>query len=656
MSRKPIRRPRGTQEAPAPTARTMWDRVVPAAAVVLTIACYGAALDAPIIWDDYFLYGRPNDLARPGGAQWTLFSAPPQSPLAGRPLAVFSYVANRALVGDRPAGFRVYSLALHVVCTLLLWGIVRRTFRLPRMPKAVRSRAEPAAAFAALLWCVHPLNSEAVVYLTQRTELMASAFYLATLYGALRAWASPYSAAWSIFAVACCACGMMSKETAVTAPVAVVLYDLAFLSTDRRATFRRRAALYLGSAATWLVLAACIASGPRSESVGFGHGVGVGSYLLWQSIAVARYARLMFLPIGLCLDHGDLKRPYLAGSDLVAATACGALIVLVLLLLGRTARRRPAVAFALFWFFLILAPTSSIVPIVTEWCAERRAYLAIAGPLGAFVATAVCMLYRSSDSVALREDDATAGRTKIAIAAVGVLLFACATLTAARALVYTDVVALWSDSVAQYPDVPRTHANLANMYFNQAQTLRSSDRAKAREIAESARTHYEIATRLDPTDHRMYYNLGLTLDLLDRDAEAEAAFRQSVQVKPDYVNGLRSLAGFLYDRRRPAEAVPLFDELVRLEPRNPEWYFGLGLSTLNSGLWDRARDSLLVVVQAQPEHVESWFHLGRAYAELGDLSQSESALRRALQLSPQHAGAAKLLDRVLQAAAGGAGS
>ncbi len=656
MSRKTTRRPRGPTASTTPPARTIRDLAVPVAAVALTIACYGAALDAPIIWDDYFLYGRPNDLARSGGPQWTLFTAPPQSPLAGRPLSVFSYVANRALVGDRPAGFRLFSLALHAANTLLVWGLMRRTFRSSRLPEALRSRAEPAAAFAALLWCAHPLNSEAVVYLTQRTELLASTFYLATLYGAVRAWASPRSAAWSVFAVACCTCGMMSKETVATAPTAVVLYDLAFLSTDWRATLRRRAKLYLGLTATWLVLAACMASGPRSESVGFGHGVSAGQYLLWQSLAVARYARLTLFPLGLCLDHGDLKHPQLTGSDFVAAMACGATIVVALLLLGRIARRRPPLAFALFWFFLILAPTSSFVPIVTEWCAERRAYLAIIGPLGALVATGVCLLFGRSRSAASPAGEAPRGRAKLAIGAAGALLATSAILTVARALVYTDVVALWSDSVAKYPEVPRTHANLANMYFNEAQALKATDRAAAARVAEQALSHYEIATRLDASDHRMYFNLGLTLDLLDRDVEAEAAFRRAVQIRPDYVNGLRGLAGFLYDHQRPAEAIAPFDELVRIEPRDPEWYFGLGLSTLASGLWDRARDALLVVVQAQPERVESWFHLGRAYAELGDLAQSETALRRALQLDPQHAGAVKLLDRVLQAASGGTGS
>src|SRR5262249_11699858 len=149
----------------------------------------------------------------------------------------------------------------------------------------------------------HPLNTEVDDYITQRTESMMALFYLLTLYAA--AWASnvrPKSDAagnmawvtrtWSGIAIVACALGMGSKESMVTAPVMVVLYDRVFVFDSMKKAVRARWPLYAGLAATWIVLVAVNWSGSRIHSAGFSTGVSVWTYLLNQSAMIVRYLRL----------------------------------------------------------------------------------------------------------------------------------------------------------------------------------------------------------------------------------------------------------------------------------------------------------------------------------------------------------------------------
>jgi hypothetical protein len=123
------------------------------------------------------------------------------------------------------------------------------------------AQAMNLAWVCALVWMVHPLQTEVVDYLTERTESMMGMFYLLTLYFSVRGW--------PILAVLSCGLGMASKESMVTAPLLVVAYDRVYRFDSLKQAFRARKRLYLGLAATWLVLAALNWSGPRAAVGGF---------------------------------------------------------------------------------------------------------------------------------------------------------------------------------------------------------------------------------------------------------------------------------------------------------------------------------------------------------------------------------------------------
>ena len=214
--------------------------------------------------------------------------------------------------GLDPWGYHAWNLSIHILCGLLLFGIVRRTLTRGYAPGPERgrgggharpdrspdTRAAAWTAFAcALLWLVHPLQTEVIDYVTQRTESMMALAYFATLYLALRGMtAGAARGRWYAAAVASCALGMMCKESMVTAPVMVLLFDAVFVAGSLRAALRARTWSVCGAGGHLDVLAALVVSGPRSNSAGFSSGVDAWTYFLNQGPLVLQYLRRAVLP------------------------------------------------------------------------------------------------------------------------------------------------------------------------------------------------------------------------------------------------------------------------------------------------------------------------------------------------------------------------
>src|SRR5262245_52180510 len=398
-------------------------------------------------------------------ALWPLsyaMAAPPDTTVSGRPIVSLSLALNYALTPEL-WGFHAVNLAIHIAAALTLFGIARRTLtKVPELSntsrKGVRPQSDTAttvAACVAVLWAVHPLQTGAVTYIVQRAESLMGLFYLLTLYCAIRGW--------SAAAIDACALGMATKESMVTAPLAVVAWDWVFAPQQ----MRRRMSLYLGLAATWTIAAVLIAGGYRSQSVGIGlRGWAAWSSLTTQAGVVAHYLRLAIVPWPLVLDYGWPRATSLAEIAIPAA--------LVVTLLGLTiwafARRMP-IGFAGLWFFLTLAPTSSVIPIVTEVAAEHRMYL----PLAAVVAVAVWTVGRL---VGPR-------RTGLQMAVVALAVVVFGVMTDARNRDYRSFDGIWLDTIEKRPQSARARVNYASALLEQRRFREAED-------------HLRVAIGVDP--------------------------------------------------------------------------------------------------------------------------------------------------------------
>ena len=411
--------------------------------VLATVLAYRNSLNSPFIFDDEFAI-VPNLTIRELWPIWKPLCPPNHGEtVTGRPLLNLSLAVNYALSGLNVWGYHVANLAIHVLAALLLFGIFRRTFLLPALGNS-RIPAPTCLALAiAMLWALHPLQTESVTYIVQRAESLVGLLYLLTLYCFIRGATSSCGCRWFVIAVLACLLGMASKEVMVSAPLILLLYDRTFLAGSFRDAWRRRCGVYLALAGTWLLLGwLVIAAGGRGGSAGFGAGVGSWAYLCTQFGAIVHYLKLCLWPHPLLLDYGPDTVPMtleiLPNALLVALLGLATLVALW---------RWPKIGFLGAWFFAILAPTSSIVPVATQVVAEHRMYL----PLAAVVAAVTLAGYLACWKLVRQGllSHRVAGIFGVCVATAGVLTLG--SLTYHRNTDYHSPLSIWQDTVRQAP-------------------------------------------------------------------------------------------------------------------------------------------------------------------------------------------------------------
>ena len=240
------------------------------AALVLAGAAawaYRNSLTAPFVFDDVMAIER-NETIRHLWPPDALLHPAFDTSVSGRPVLNFSFALSHALGGGRIEGYHAGNVLIHVLAGLALFGIVRRTLARRAVPEEPEAGALLAFAVA-LLWLVHPLQTESVTYVIQRAEALMGLFYLLTLYGLVRAAdreaAGKPGTPWLVASVLCCLLGAATKEVTATAPVLALLYDRTFVGGSFREAWRRRRAYYLALGSSW-VLSAWLVLGTKSRA------------------------------------------------------------------------------------------------------------------------------------------------------------------------------------------------------------------------------------------------------------------------------------------------------------------------------------------------------------------------------------------------------
>lgn len=584
--------------------------------VLFGLAAYINSLSGPFVFDDL-----PSIVSNPTlRALWppgSVLHPPAASTVSGRPLLNLSFALNHEIGGEDVRGYHALNLLVHLLGGLTLFGWLRRTFLRVRFAGGIPGAQTWAAFAAALVWTVHPLQTESVTYIAQRAESLMGLLYLFTFYAFVRAMdAPPASAAapWLAISVVACAAGMAVKEVMVTAPVLVILYDRTFIAGSLREALRRRWLYYAGLAAGWALLAWLMAGvgGNRNGSIGFGIGIKWWAYALTQLIAIPRYLGLSLWPHPLIFEYGPFEvtrfPEALPGAILVGGLAAATLLA--------TWKRFPA-GFWGCWFFAILAPTSSIVPGATQRIVEHRMYL----PLAAVVVLTSRLLFVLLERVRLF-------LLFILVAALGLAL-----ATARRNRDYHSEIALWQDTVVKRPMNPNAHDNLG------AALVRTGKWPEAA-------AQFEEALQLRANDPEAHNQLGTLLARAGRLPEAIVHFKEAVRQSPGYADAHLNLGSALAQSGRIPEAAEEFATAIRLQPGDAEALNELGTALAQMGQFEQAVVQFQAAVRLRPAFAQGHYNLGVTLAQLGRKGEAVHELEEVLRLQPSDGRAREILSEL----------
>ncbi len=558
-----------------------------------------------------------------------------------RPLVDLSLAVNFALDGTRPWGYHAFNVAIHVLAGLTLFGLIRRTLVRTAVGRHTWRTASWIAFVTALLWTVHPLQTQSVTYLIQRGESMMGLFYLLTLYGLVRSTESPHDGRgsssrilWCMMAVISCALGMGSKGVMVTAPVVALFYDRATLSTSWAQTLQRRWGLYMGLATTWIVLWLCgVAHGVLSTSnkvatTGFSFkGISPLEYAATQPGVILRYLMLSLWPSPLCLDYA-----WPPVQTMTAVLAPSAVLAALLIILGWTLRSRPGLGFLGISFLMILAPTSSLIPI-KDTLFEHRMYLPLAAVMLAVVLGSARLLPRVTALLAV--DDS--GRRVLVAALVGAVAASLGYATVHRNGDYSGNLTMWHDVVTKRPGNLRGRCNVAQEYFERGNF-------------NAARTHFLGALGIHPRYGRAYLGLGdVALAQGDHQAALEHLLRAD-DFEPDVESTLVSLGAAYKALGRIEEAKRAYEKALALKPRNSRTYNNLANIFLVQGDLAKAFAYWHQAADINPFNAEALYNLAFQYERRGDRDSAVRFYRRFVEVAPERL--AGLRARALQRLAG----
>jgi tetratricopeptide (TPR) repeat protein len=563
-------------------------------------AAYAGTFSVPLLFDDV-----PSILDNPSVRHLaTSFVPPDNMTVSARPVLNFTLAVNYAVGGTAVRGYHAANLAILLLGSLALFGIVRRTLARRAAPAAVS-----VAFSAALLWALHPLQTESVTYIIQRAESLMGLFYLLTLYCFIRGSLpdSPRRRMWYAFAITACLLGMGTKEVMVSAPLIVLLYDRTFLAGSFRKAWALRWRIHASLAATWLVLPFLVLSAHgRGGSAGFGSGVPWWSYAMAQIPAIVHYLSLCFWPHPLVFDYGtELARQ----SSVVVPSA---LVLAVLIALSAWALvRRPAIGFLGLCFFALLAPSSSFVPVATETIAEHRMFL----PLIPVVLLVVMAIHR------------WAGRAALPICLV--LAAVSLGLTWQRNGIYLSEEGIWGDTVSKRPENARAHNNLGHAL------------SRIPGQSDEAIEQYREALRLNPNYGQAHYNLAFALATAGGPLEEVIGeYREALRVTPGLAEAHYNL-GVALARvpGSPDPAIAEYEEALRLKPDYPEAHYNLGC--ILQAMPGRLNEAIVHYEEAlllDPNLAEAHYNIGGLLQSLpGRLDEAIAQYQEALRLRPNDA-------------------
>lgn len=553
--------------------------------IVLLVVClltFFNSLANDLVWDDIPLIAE-NVNIRDGG-HIPLFLTPgywnEQHPYPGhyRPLRAISLAVDYFFWGLNPTGYRLTNILLHIVNVLLVYFLA-----------AVigRRKTGDLAFLTALFFATHPVHTESVNLVKNRSDMLALMFFLLSfLLFAKHLSASKKSSRWMLFGAWCCFIpAVLSKEMALTLPGTLVLYIVCFLTGPERRRAMARIIPYLVMIAGyfWFMHTFITAAQPPPAGAALPSGPIQHAGTVIKTIGI--YLKMLTVPYPLNAEHAFAVPGSLSDPAVLASLA---VLLLVLIITVNMYDRAPVVSFGLGWILLTLVPAANLVYLVSRPVAEQRLYIPSFG---------FCLLLGYSIA---RLTQVGAGRWKRRRPVVAGRLLALLIVVLYAGLVI-ERNRDWRDEI----------------------------------------TFYTRTLAANPDSARMHNNLGIVLNKNGRYAEAIRHYQAALELYPDYAKPRLNLGVALCNTGQWEEAVSHFQAglLLITSPDNKRYagiYNNLGVALMKLGQLDQSDALFRKVLTMDPDNISATYNLGGLLMVKGDFKEAASMFYRVLCLDPAH--------------------
>jgi tetratricopeptide (TPR) repeat protein len=616
-----------------------------------------------------------------GSVQWAFTSFYASN---WHPLTWLSHMLDCQIYGLRPGGHHVTSLLLHVVNSLLLFGLLKRL-----------TGAFWRSALVAALFALHPLHVESVAWVSERKDVLSAFFFMLTLWAYARyaevqspksKVQSLNSGVWYVAALVLFALGLMSKPMLVTLPFVLLLLDYWPLgrfqlstatpplpAAAQRSTLRRLAVekipffalSALSCVLTFLVQRACGAMTPLAKTP---FELRVANAL----VAYARYLGKTFWPAKLAVFYP--YSPLSVDSWQVMGAALLLLIATVAIVMA--ARKQPCLLIGWLWFLGTLVPVIGLVQVGKQALADRYAYLPHIGLFILIVWGAAAIVAR------LRRP------RLISVVAAGLAVTGCGIITSHQLSYWRDTKTLFQHAVAVTsrnfvayavvgnalveegklpeaieqcrksleiaPDYPEAHNTLGNIYGKQGKydEAIASYRSAATDLSYAdprngmadilikqgkfaeAEAQCREALQLAPMHLPAMFSLATALHKQGKLDEAAEYYRRILELKPDLFTPRRYLGNILVAQGKPDQAIPQLLMALKIQPQDADTHVVLGVVLLDKNRIDEATAQFLEATRLQPTNALANYQLALIHQSRKETSATIDCYRKALQAQP----------------------
>jgi len=657
---------------------------LPVLIVVITIFAYLCSVENRFVYDDKFTITN-NYLI----SSWSKIPAlltneyfNVSGELSYRPVVTFSYFIDYALWHENPIGYHSTNIFFHCINAVLLYYLLSHFFKdskegrgtaalwkLKQFDNITVEKKSLFAFLATLLFCLHPLLTEAVNAISYREDLIMTTGYFAAFYFYRMACQGRIPILWYALSLFCYSIGLFSKEMAVTLPLVIVLYDIVIRGN---LTLRYKQIFYYTGyvlvTVFYILVRFIFLHNPAESAISYPQNSIIMNFLLMTKV-VASYIKLHFFPLNLSADY---VVPFSHSVFDASFTVSFLLIISVIIITYRLYYYSRILFFSVLWFFVTLLPVLNLVPI-ENIMAERYLYVPIVG----FCITGSLLLCHipkiKTQSVMLKK--------MCSVAPVVIILSGYSWQTCQRSKVWKNDATLWSETIVRSPQSSRAHnnlgikykqmgyieeaireyktairirpeyseayGNLANIYMNKGlgkydkkvhlEKTNNITEAQSKEAClKDAIRAYKKAIKIDPLNEIAHFNLGVTYGKLGLFDNAEAEYKNSIRINGHNPHPHNNLGNIYEDRGLFQKAMAEYKRAQSIDPNNAIAWNNIGNISFKKRDFDKALMAYKRAVQKNQAGIVFHENLANTYTKKGLTDKAIAEFERIIRLQPEN--------------------